>query len=150
MARKYSGKKGKSGSTKPQKKEVPSWVIYKPKEAEQLVVKLAKEHQSAKIGLILRDSYGIPSVQILTQKSVTQILEEHKLAPQLPEDLMNLIRREVKLLSHLEKNHKDQVAKRGLTLTNSKIRRLTRYYKETGKLPSEWKYSREQARLLAA
>ena len=43
MARMYSRDKGKSGSTKPAKKTIPSWVRYKGKEVELLVKKLAKE-----------------------------------------------------------------------------------------------------------
>ena len=60
MARKYSGKKGKSGSTKPVNKEVPSWLTYNAEEVEKLVVKIGKTEASASvIGLELRDS-GCP------------------------------------------------------------------------------------------
>jgi len=54
MARMYSRKRGKSGSKKPLKKAAP-WVKYKPKEIEEIVVKLDKEgNSSAKIGILLR------------------------------------------------------------------------------------------------
>ena len=43
MARMYSGKRGKSGSKKPLKKTAPSWVRLSAKEAEMLIVKMAKE-----------------------------------------------------------------------------------------------------------
>ena len=42
----------------------------------------------------------------------------------------------------------EETAKRGLHLTESKIRRLVKYYKKTNKLPAAWKYDREQAKLL--
>ena len=82
----HSRKKGKSGSTKPLKKENYSWMNYKAKEIELLVIKLAKEgNQTSKIGLILRDTYGIPDVKSITKKSISEILDKKKLLPKLPE-----------------------------------------------------------------
>ncbi|MCD6575895.1 MAG: 30S ribosomal protein S15 [Nanoarchaeota archaeon] len=149
MARMHSRKRGKSGSTKPVSKVAPSWVKYKAEEVEKLVIKLAKEGKSsAEIGLILRDSYGIPSVKSITGKKITKILEENQLASKVPEDLKNLMRRVIAIMKHMEKNRKDMTAKRGLQLTESKIRRLVRYYKKTKRLPKDWKYSRENINLL--
>ena len=143
MARVYSRKKGKSGSKKPAKKVKPSWLNYTPKEIEQLVIKLAKTGTSpSKIGIILRDSYGIPSVRNITNKKILGILNENKLNPEIPEDLNSLIKRESKILKHVEVNKKDEVSKRGLQITNSKIRRLIKYYKSEGTLPNEWTYER--------
>ena len=45
----------------------------------------------------------------------------------------------VEIKAHLEKNNKDQTAKRGLILTSSKIRRLIKYYQRTGRLAPDWK-----------
>jgi small subunit ribosomal protein S15 len=149
MARMHSRKKGQSGSTRPVRKTAPSWLKYKPFEVEKLVVKLAKEgYSSAMIGLILRDSYGIPSVKAVTGKKVEKILKENNLTPKVPEDLKNLMKRVLAILKHMEKNKKDMTAKRGLQLTESKIRRLVKYYKKVGKLPSDWKYSRDNINLL--
>ena len=148
IARMYSRKKGKSGSHKPLVK-IAKWVEYKPEEVEELVVKYAKQGlSSAQIGLILRDQYGIPSVKVVAKKAVTQILKEHDLYPKIPEELMNLLKKAVQIMSHLEKNKKDYQAKRGLELTESKIRRLAKYYIRKGKLPKDWKYDPEQAKLL--
>lgn len=148
MARKYSGKKGKSGSSKVLDKKQPVWVRYKAKEAEMLVVKLAKEGRStSEIGIMLRDKYGIPSIKQITDKSILQIIDEKKLSPKLPEDLMNLIRRALAIREHLEENHKDTTAKRGLELTESKIRKLVQYYKKSGKLEESWKYNPKDAKL---
>ena len=146
MARMYSRKHGKSGSKKPVKKVLPVWLRYKPKEVELLIAKLAKEGKnSSEIGIILRDTYGIPDVRFLCKKKVTQILKEKNLAPEIPDDLLALIRKSVEIRKHLETNHKDESAKRGLTLTESLIKKLTKYYKATGKLPSEWKFDPERA-----
>jgi|TARA_Y100000310_G_scaffold284075_1_gene306579 small subunit ribosomal protein S15 len=146
MARKYSRKHGKSGSKKPTKKTLPVWLRYKPSEVELLMVKLAKEGKnSSEIGIILRDTYGIPDVRLLCKKKISAVLKEKKLAPELPDDLLSLIRRSVAIRKHLEANHTDQTAKRGLTLTESKIKALTKHYKQTGKLASEWKFDPERA-----
>ncbi|RLG17439.1 30S ribosomal protein S15 [Nanoarchaeota archaeon] len=140
---------GKHGSKKPIRKTPPSWLKYKPLEVERLVIKLFKEgNPPSKIGLILRDRYGIPSVKQVTGKKILKILEEHNLAPKIPEDLMNLIKRAVRLREHLKVHRKDKHGKRGLILIESKIRRLQDYYKREGKLPKDWSYDPEKAKLL--
>lgn len=148
MARMYSRKKGKAGSKKPTRKSSPSWIRYGAKEIEMLIVKLAKEGNApSKIGLILRDSYGIPLSKQVTGKKITKLLEEKNLLPKLPEDLLALIKRSIAIRKHLEKNHKDTTAARGLTLTENKIKALVKYYKKTKKLPVDWKYEPKKIRL---
>jgi|TARA_Y100000310_G_scaffold59672_1_gene55045 small subunit ribosomal protein S15 len=146
MARKYSRKHGKSGSKKPIKKSLPVWLRYKPKEVELLIVKLAKEGKnSSEIGIVLRDTYGISDVRILCKKKISQILKEKKISPEIPDDLTSLIRRSVAIRKHLETNHTDETAKRGLILTESKIKALTKHCKKTGRLASGWKFDPERA-----
>ncbi len=148
MARMYSGKRGRSGSTKPPKKVVPVWLKYEPKEIELLVAKYAKEGLlPSQIGLKLRDVHGIPDVKTITGKKITKILEEKGLLPQLPEDLLNLIRKAIKIRKHMEEHKKDMTAKRGLQLTESKILKLVKYYKRIGKLPEDWKYDPEKVKI---
>jgi small subunit ribosomal protein S15 len=148
MARIYSRKKGRSGSTKPIHKK-PRWVKVKKKEVEELVVKLAKQRKgSAEIGAILRDQYGIPDVKSITGKSITQIMKENDLYPDIPEDLLNLLKRAVNLHEHLKKNKKDKHSRKGLEHMESKIRRLVKYYVRTGKLPKGWTYRPEEAKLI--
>lgn len=149
MARVYSRKHGKSGSTKPVVKTKPSWLTYKPKEVESLVMKLAKSgSSSAKIGLVLRDTYGIPNVKDVTGKKIVQILKENKSAPKLPEDLSALILKFISVAKHHEMNRHDQTAKRGMNITESKIKRLAKYYKAQGVLPREWVFDKAKAKLL--
>jgi small subunit ribosomal protein S15 len=113
---------------------------------EALVIKLAKEgHNPSRIGIILRDQYGIPLVKPLMGKTITQILEDAELAPSLPEDLENLLKKASRLYVHLEKNKKDLANKRALQLVESKIYRLSRYYKREGVLPPDWKYKGKTA-----
>ncbi len=118
-------------------------------EVEELVVKLAKGgHSASMIGLILRDQYGVPDVKQITGKSVTQILDEHGLKPEIPEDLMNLIKKAVGLRRHLERNRKDMSSKRALQILESRINRLAKYYVRVGALPAGWRYEPEKAALL--
>lgn len=146
MARMYSRKKGKAGSHRPSKPSVPSWMRYKEKEIELLITKLVKEGKSSsQIGMILRDTYGIPNVKLIAKKSITEILKEKKELSEIPEDLLALIKRGIAINKHLEGNKKDETARRGLILTESKIRRLVKYYKKTGKLSSDWKYDPKRA-----
>ncbi len=149
MARMHSRDKGKSGSKKPLSKSPPTWMSYKKDTVEQLITKLAKQGlNSSTIGLILRDTYGIPDTEIVTGKKISKILKEQKLSPELPEDLQNLIKKQVKITKHLEGNKKDMSSKRGLQLTESKIRRLVKYYKVKGTLPKGWKFDASRARLI--
>ena len=151
MARMYSGKHGKSGSKKPIKKHKLTWIRYSNKEIEQIIVKLAKQGKSqSDIGMILRDTYGVPSVRDLLKKKLHKILEENKLLPKLPEDLSYLIKNEIKIIKHMDRNKKDMHAKRGLLLNESKINRLSKYYKRIGRLPQSWTYDRKQAEILVS
>ena len=150
MARMHSRDKGKSKSTKPSSRDKPSWLRYTSKEVELLIVKLAKEeHKPSKIGIILRDSYGIPSVKDILRKGVSKVLKENNLAEELPEDLLNLIKKLVMIKKHLEENKQDKTAKRGTQLTESKINRLIKYYKKTNVLPNNWKYDENRFKLIA-
>jgi small subunit ribosomal protein S15 len=148
MSRKYSGAKGKAGSKKPIKKVVPSWTRYGSKEVEMLIVKLNKEGQvPSQIGLHLRDVYGIADVKTLCKKSVTQILADKKVLNPMPEDLMALIKRLTLIKKHMEENKQDKVALRGLQITESKIQKLIKYYKGTGRLAKDWAYDVNKAKL---
>lgn len=138
-------KKGRSGSTRPATLISPPWLSYTPEDVEKLVVELARRgFGPSMIGVILRDQYGIPSVKAVTNKDITDILKDHGLEPQIPEDLMSLIRRAVRIRRHLEEHPKDMSAKRGLILTESKIHRLVKYYKRIGKLPEDFTYEPEK------
>lgn len=149
MAKMHSRRKGKSGSTRPVKTSPQKWVEQSPKDLEAIIVKLAKKGESpSKIGMILRDQYGVPLVKTVANKKITKILEKNGIKPEIPEDLMNLLRKAVNLDKHKATNHKDMGSKRGLQLIEAKIRRIAKYYKRTGRLPEDWKYNLEQARLI--
>jgi len=149
MARMHSRTRGKAGSTKPYLTEAPDWVPMEPKEVEELVVNLFRQGQSqARIGVILRDQYGIPSIKLVTGKKLLTILKENEIAPRYPEDLISLIRRAMQLRNHLSENKKDLSAKAGLRRIESKIYRLADYYRDSGVLPSDWRFDPSSASVL--
>jgi len=149
MARMHSRKRGKSSSKKPQIKVAPDWVRLKPKEVEELIVKMARQGMnSTMIGLRLRDEYGVPSVRALCKKTVTQIMKENGIKIEYPDDLLNLIKKAVRMRKHLSENKRDTHNRVKLSHVEAKIKRLARYYRRTGKLPADWVYDPETAALL--
>lgn len=139
----------KSERKHPAGKQVLDWVDYKPAELEQAIVNMANAgHTASEIGMMLRDQYGIPKLKKVAGVTVEDVLGKHNLLPEVPRDLLNLIRRSVTLQRHMEANKKDFTAKRGYQLTVSKIRRLVKYYHRKGKLPAAWRYTPETAALL--
>lgn len=114
MARMHARRRGKSGSSRPMISENPEWVPLSKSEVEETIVKLGKDGVlSARIGLIMRDQYAVPDVKLATGKTVTQILKENDLAPNLPDDLVALMRTAINLQVHLNANKKD-VANKGV------------------------------------
>ncbi len=151
MARMYARRKGKSGSTKPHNETPPEWSNTDSKEITNLIIELGKAgHTTAQIGTILRDQHAVPDVRAaLGGKRIGAILAENDIGGTYPEDMMNLMRKAVAIIEHMGSgNHKDLHNKRALELTEAKIRRLAKYYISEGKLPSDWKYKRDQLRLM--
>lgn len=70
------------------------------------------------------------------------------MAPDIPEDLFNLIKKAVSIRKHLERNRKDVDSKYRLILVESRIHRLARYYKTKRQLPPTWKYESATASAL--
>ncbi|MHA2231552.1 MAG: 30S ribosomal protein S15 [Candidatus Hodarchaeales archaeon] len=148
MARMHSKRHGKAGSKRPMWTKTPEWILYSPEEVENLVVEQGRTGlTAAQVGLVLRDSYGIPSVRRMTGKSITRILGDHQLAREMPEDLLALIRKAMNVRRHLEGTRKDIHNRRALQLIESKVRRLVKYYRRTGKLAADFRYDPSKAPL---
>ncbi|KAI8141435.1 40S ribosomal protein S13 [Fennellomyces sp. T-0311] len=140
MGRMYCAGKGISGSALPYRRSPPSWLKTSTDEVVDLICKNAKKGLSpAQIGLILRDSHGIPKVKSVTGNKIVRILKANGLAPEIPEDLYHLIKKSVTIRKHMERNRKDKDSKYRLILVESRIHRLARYYKTAGQLPPNWK-----------
>lgn len=149
MARMHARRRGRSGSKKVPRDNHPNWSALNAREVEAKVIELAKEgYPPSQIGMILRDQFAVPSVKAATGMSILEILERNNLAPEIPEDLMSLIKTALSIKKHLDEHKHDYHNKRNLQLTESKIRRLVKYYKRIGRLPQDWKYNLESAKLL--
>ncbi|BBG96277.1 ribosomal protein S13A [Prunus dulcis] len=171
MGRMHSHGKGMSASALPYKRSSPSWLkvtapdVSKRKardlilkywviseiKVEENICKFAKKGMTpSQIGVILRDSHGIAQVKSVTGSKILRVLKAHGLAPEIPEDLYHLIKKAVSIRKHLERNRKDKDSKFRLILVESRIHRLSRYYKKTKKLPPVWKYESTTASTLVA
>ena len=134
---------------RPISKRTPSWSNYSTDEIITQIVKMAKDGLNpSEMGLSLRDDYNIPLVKPILGRSITEVLEEHNLVFNIPEDLDRLIKRAKKLQAHLKTHKGDRKNIRSLELIEAKIHRLAKYYKSKGRLPATWKYSSVVAQLM--
>jgi small subunit ribosomal protein S15 len=149
MARIHARRRGDSGSVRPHRSEAPAWSNTDVKAIEKVIVDLKKEgYSSSKIGLVLRDQYGVPDVKLVMGKRIDQIIKENGLQSEIPEDLRNLMMKALGLRKHIGENRNDLHNKRQLQLTESKVRRLVKYYVSSGRLPIGWSYKPETAEIL--
>jgi DNA gyrase subunit A len=65
------------------------------------------------------------------------------------DDVIALIKRAIKIKKHMDANRQDMTALRGLQITESKIKKLVKYYKKTAKMPVEWKYETKNIKMYA-
>lgn len=148
MARMHSHRRGKSHSIRPPSRRVPPWVTYSPDELTAFIVKFAKDGLTpSQIGVRLRDEFGVPLVQPIAGKSISQVLAGHGVKSSAPEDLERLLKRAQSLQAHLRAHPADHKNVRSLELLEAKIHRLSKYYKREGRLPQAWKYSAVIAQL---
>lgn len=144
-------KKGQSHSTRPSTGIAPRWVQFTPEEVEAIVVELAKRgYPPSMIGVILRDQYGVPLARTVTSQKIRKILEKHDIKLVIPEDLYNLVKKAVNLRNHFAVHPKDTHSLKGLVEVESKIHRLTKYYKRIGRIPEGWSYRPEEASVLVS
>ena len=140
MGRMHAPGKGISSSALPYRRSAPSWLKTSPAQVIDQICKFAKKGLTpSQIGVLLRDSHGIPQVRSVTGNKVLRILKSNGLAPEIPEDLYQLIKKAVAVRKHMERNRKDKDSKFRLILIESRVHRLSRYYKTTGQLAPNWK-----------
>jgi small subunit ribosomal protein S15 len=149
MARLHSKKKGKSGTKRPRSNTAPEWTPLKEAEIKEAVLKMAREGvPPARIGLTLRDQHGVANLRSHLGMSLKAFLKKEKALGEYPEDLLNLIRKAVRMTSHIKESKNDTHNSVKLGHVESKIQRLVKYYSSKGLLPAGWKYEREKAALL--
>lgn len=152
MARMHADRRGKSGSDRPAADEPPEWSDVDPADVERRVVELADQGLApSEIGVRLRDEgvtgTPVPDVKLVTDKKVTDILAEHDVEPDIPEDLRNLMQKAIRLNEHMEANPQDHRNRRALQNTEAKVRRLVNYYRGD-KLDETFTYSYQTAKEL--
>jgi small subunit ribosomal protein S15 len=148
MARIHVHTHGKSHSTRPTSKGPAPWLSHSRDQISALAVEFAKEGLSpSEIGIKLRDLHGIPLIKPVLGKSLTSVLIENNIKSDMPEDLDKLVRKALGLQKHLRVHNSDHRNVRSLELVESKIHRLSKYYKLKGKIPRNWKYAAVIAQL---
>ena len=146
----HTRRRGSSGSDRPAADEPPEWSDVDADDVEARVVELAEQgHDPSQIGMKLRDEgvtgTPVPDVTLATDKTITEILDDHDASPELPEDLRNLMERAIRLREHVQENPQDHQNKRSLQNTESKVRRLVNYYRGD-QLDPEFTYSYDVAK----
>ena len=115
---------------KSSKTEKPLWLKYSEEEVKSIVLKLANKGLTAeKIGLVLRDQYGIPKVKLYNLK-IKRILEEKEKYEEPTNK--NLQSKLDKVITHYKKNKGDKVAGRSLIITKAKLKKREDYAKKKG------------------
>jgi len=149
MAKMHSRKGGSSRSRPPMVTKAPEWSDVYKEELEKTIMKLHDTGMSpSRIGLTLRDQYGVPNVKLVIGNSITGFLRDNNALADIPEDLTNLMRKALHVRKHIKANKKDVHNKRALQLTENKIRRMVKYYHDSGRLAPDWTYSPETAEIL--
>lgn len=101
----------------------PTWLKYDKKEVEAIILKLAGKGLTAeKIGLVLRDQYGIPSTRLYGIK-IKAVLGDKFEEP----TNTNLRTKLNKIIEHFKKNKQDKNAGRSLTITKAKLKKRDEY-----------------------
>ncbi|MBS3093451.1 hypothetical protein J4456_02615 [Candidatus Pacearchaeota archaeon] len=104
--------------------EKPLWLKYSEEEVRSIILKLEdKGMTSEKIGLILRDQYGIPKVKLFNLK-IKEVMKDKFAEP----SVINLQNKVKKLEEHNKKNRQDKKSDRALILTKSKLKKRTDYH----------------------
>jgi len=76
MGRMHTPGKGISSSALPYRRSTPSWLKTSARDVSEQVVKLAKKGlMPSQIGVLLRDSGGVPQVKNLTGSKILRILK---------------------------------------------------------------------------
>jgi small subunit ribosomal protein S13e len=76
MGRIHNPGKGIAGSSLPYKRSAPKWQKATPEEVSDQIFKFARKGMTpSQIGIVLRDSYGIPQVKSITGNKIVRILK---------------------------------------------------------------------------
>jgi len=111
--------------------EKPIWLKYTEEEVKAIIHKLANQGLSSeKIGLYLRDQYGIPSIKLYGIK-IKEVLEEKD--KYHDPNIFNLESKTQRIIEHYKKNKQDKNAERSLIITKAKLKKREEYLKRKEK-----------------
>ena len=103
----------------------PTWLKYTIDEVKAIILKLSNKGLTAeKIGLSLRDQYGIPSVRLYGIK-IKEVLNNFQ-----EPTIINLETKLNKIISHFKKNKQDKKTERSLIITKAKLKKRQDYQKK--------------------
>ena len=111
--------------------EKPVWSKYTEEEIKAIILKLAEKGMTTeKIGLVLRDQYGIPKTKIWNLKISKVLKEKGKFEEPTSTNLENKLQ---KIIDHFKKNKQDKNAGRSLIITKAKLKKIKEYQDKKGK-----------------
>lgn len=107
------------------KSEKPVWLKYTAEEVQGIILKLGNKGMTAeKIGLALRDQYGIPKVKLYGIK-IKQVLDEKE--KYKDPNVHNLKKNLDRIIGHYKKNKGDKKAEHSLIITKAKLKKREDY-----------------------
>jgi len=105
----------------------PIWLKYTEQEVKNIILKIVEkqpELTAEKIGLVLRDNYGIPKTKVYGFRIGDVLKEAGKYENP---DLKNLTAKNENLEKHLSRNHGDKKAGRSVILSKAKLKKVIEY-----------------------
>ncbi|MFH1237885.1 MAG: hypothetical protein ABIH79_02265 [archaeon] len=105
--------------------EKPTWIKMKEPELKKIIAELAEKHSPSKVGLILRDQYGIPTTKVFGKKLKAYLKE---VGIKTNEDLENARKKVETLKEHLKSNITDRSAKHKLQKAQSRLNITQKYF----------------------
>lgn len=103
----------------------PTWIKMKEPELKKVILELSEKHAPSKIGIILRDQYGIPTTKVFGGKLKAYLTE---LGIERNEDLENAEKKVNNLKEHLKGNITDRSAKHKLQHAQSRLNIIKKYF----------------------
>lgn len=106
----------------------PIWLKYTEEEVKEIILKIIEKNPkitAEKIGLILRDNYGIPKTKIYGFK-ISEVLK--KAGKYESPDYKNLKTKTESLQKHIVIHKHDQRTKRAFIITKAKFKKISDYF----------------------
>jgi len=94
-------------------------------ELKKIILELSETNPPSKIGIILRDSYGIPTTRVFGKKLKAYLKE---LGIERNEDLENASKKVDRIKEHLKNNITDRNTKHKLQHAQSRLNIIKKYF----------------------